>query len=70
MKPGCLLFIAGFAYITHSFTSLCLPHYGHLVSQFAMVLELGEWPIVLWLLIWGAKNRWIEGQLPAPALAL
>ncbi len=59
---GFLLFIAGFAYVVSSFTSLCLPQYRQLVGQFAMVLELGELPIVLWLLIWGAKDQPLDEQ--------
>ena len=54
---GVLLILAGSAYPVSSFTALFLPQYAHLVSQFAMVLEAGEIPIVLWLLIWGAKGQ-------------
>ncbi|MBI3460175.1 DUF4386 domain-containing protein [Candidatus Acetothermia bacterium] len=54
---GALLMIAGSGYLVSSFTSLLLPGYAHLVSQFALVLEFGELPIVLWLLIWGAKEQ-------------
>lgn len=57
---GVLLMIAGFAYVASSFTSLLLPAYAHLVSQLAMVLEAGEAPILLWLLIWGAKVQRID----------
>jgi hypothetical protein len=52
---GVLLMIAGFGYLVSSFTSLLLPQYAKLVGQFAMVLELGELPIIFWLLIWGAR---------------
>jgi hypothetical protein len=52
-----LLFIAGSGYVASSFTSLYLPQYAHLVGQVTMVLEIGELPIVLWLLIWGAKDQ-------------
>ncbi|MCI0564179.1 MAG: DUF4386 domain-containing protein [Nitrososphaera sp.] len=54
---GVLLIIAGFGYLSSSFTSLLLPQYEKLVGQFAMVLELGELPIIFWLLIWGAKVK-------------
>src|SRR5216684_6033969 len=50
---GVLLFIAGSGYLASSFTSLLLPSYRHLVDQFAMVLTIGELPIIFWLLIWG-----------------
>jgi hypothetical protein len=52
---GVLLMIAGSAYLAVAFTSLLLPAYARLVGQFATVLEAGELPIILWLLIWGAK---------------
>lgn len=54
---GVLLFIAGAAYLASAFTSLLLPQYGHAVGQIAGVLEIGEVPIILWLLIWGAKVK-------------
>jgi hypothetical protein len=52
---GVLMIIAGVAYLASAFTSLLLPHYAHPVGQYAMILELGEIPIMLWLLIWGAR---------------
>jgi len=54
---GVLLMIAGLGYLISTSTSLLLPGYGHLVDRFAMVLELGELPIIFWLLIWGAKEQ-------------
>jgi len=52
---GILLMVAGFAYLTISVTSIVLPAYEHVVSQAAMPLGLGEFPIIFWLLIKGAK---------------
>jgi hypothetical protein len=52
---GILLLLAGFAYLTTSVTSIVLPAYEHFVSQVAMPLCLGEFPIIFWLLIKGAK---------------
>jgi hypothetical protein len=52
---GILLMVAGFAYLTSSVTSIVLPSYEHVVSQAAMPLGLGEFPIIFWLLIKGAK---------------
>jgi Domain of unknown function (DUF4386) len=67
---GVLLIIACFAYLADSFTFLLLPPYGHLVSNFATVFEgIGELSIVLWLLIWGAKEQPLNGQRPSLALA-
>ena len=54
---GVLLMIAGVAYLASSLTSLVLPRYEHVVGQFAMILELGELPIIFWLLIWGARAK-------------
>jgi hypothetical protein len=67
---GVLLIIACFAYLAASFTSLLLPRYGHLVSNFATVPEgIGELSIVLWLLIKGAKDQRSDGQPADPATA-
>ncbi len=52
---GVLLLIACFGYLASSLALLLLPAYGQIVSRFAMVLALGELPIILWLLIKGAK---------------
>jgi Domain of unknown function (DUF4386) len=54
---GVLLMIAGFAYLASSFASLVLPAYARSVGQVALVLEVGEVPIIFWLLIWGAKEQ-------------
>ena len=66
---GFLLFIAGFGYVASSFTSLLLPPYAHLVDRFAGLLELGELPIIFWLLIWGAKDQLVDQPDPDPAIA-
>lgn len=50
---GILLFVAGGAYLASSAISLLLPQYGRLVGQVAMALELGELPIIGWLLFRG-----------------
>ena len=52
---GFLLFIAGAGYLVATFTVLVLPTYKQVGNQIAMILELGELPIIFWLLIWGAK---------------
>ena len=66
---GFLLFIAGFGYVASSLTSLLFPPYAHLVGQFAMVLEIGELPIIFWLLIWGAKDQPLDEQHSDAAIA-
>jgi hypothetical protein len=54
---GVLLIIAGVGYLASSFTTLVLPQYQRFVGSFAMILELGELPVIFWLLIWGAKIK-------------
>ncbi len=53
---GVLLIIAGFAYLLSSFTFLILPQYMAAISSLITVLEAGELPIILWLVIVGAKE--------------
>lgn len=54
---GYLLMIAGSAYLASAFATLLLPEYAPLVARIALPLEVGELPIVFWLLIWGARTR-------------
>src|SRR5207302_8804817 len=58
---GVLLIPAGFAYLAVVFTYLLFPHYGDIVSRFATVLQLGELPIIFWLLIKGSKDQPVAG---------
>jgi Domain of unknown function (DUF4386) len=53
---GYLMIVAGVAYLSASTASLCFPHYAHAVGQVAGLLELGEVPVIFWLLIWGARG--------------
>lgn len=53
--------IAGSAYLASSFATLVLPQYAPLVAKVALPLEVAELPIVVWLLIWGARTRPAEG---------
>jgi Domain of unknown function (DUF4386) len=52
---GILLIVAGLALLTTSVTSIVLPAYEHVVSRVMTPLGLGEFPIIFWLLIKGAK---------------
>ena len=54
---GYLLMIAGVGYLASAFATLVLPQYAPLVSKIALPLEFGELPIIVWLVIWGAKPR-------------
>ncbi len=66
---GYLLFIAGFSYLVDSSTYLLVPSFGPLVSKFTGILGIAELPIILWLLIWGAREQPLDGQPANPALA-
>ena len=54
---GYLLFLAALGYLASSLTFLLLPGYGPVVDKFASQLPLCELPIILWLLIWGARVK-------------
>ena len=63
---GYLLFLAALGYLAISVTFLLLPSYGPVVDKFAGQLPLCELPIILWLLIWGAK---VQPTSPASVCA-
>lgn len=63
---GVPLMVAGSAYLASAFATLVLPKVASLVGGIASVLEMAEVPIILWLLIWGAKAQpGADGQ-PGP----
>jgi len=60
---GIFLIIGCFAYLTDSFTALLLPHYKDIISPFLMMpLMIGEFSIILWLLIKGVKAQQSNSQ--------
>jgi hypothetical protein len=67
---GFLLFIAALGYLIDSFCVLVLPTYKQLGSQIAMILEFGELPIILWLLVWGAKPQRLRRQSAVASTAV
>lgn len=52
---GILLLVAGLGNLTSGATSIVWPAYSHVVSQATMPLVFGEFPMIFWLLIKGAK---------------
>jgi hypothetical protein len=52
---GLFLFVAGFGYLAFSFTGLLMLQYLNTVAGIANIAILGEAPIILWLVIMGAK---------------
>jgi hypothetical protein len=60
---GYLLFLAPFGYLPSSLAFLLLPSYGPVIETFTSMLPICEVPIILWLLIWGAK---VQRTSPEP----
>ena len=56
-----LLMIAGFGYVATSLGFFVAPERLALIRRIAMPLYFGEVPIILWLLVVGAKVRPVEG---------
>lgn len=61
---GVLLILAGIGYIAAATVSLVLPSgSAPMVRSVAGILELGEPPIILWLVIWGARGPRAEAAV-------
>jgi len=58
---GILLMLNGFTYPVNSLTSLLLPQYEHIVSQWMTPLSFGELLFMFWLLIKGANANSLVG---------
>jgi len=52
---GILLMVAGTGYLLETTASVLLPAHADTLFDIAGLMELGEPPIILWLLIWGAR---------------
>jgi hypothetical protein len=52
---GVSVIVAGCGYVIASCGILFLPTYGPFISQYAMILGIGELSLI-WMLIWGAKE--------------
>jgi len=63
---GWLLLLAGTAYVVDAFVTILLPQFAHFVDGPAMLLEVGELPIIFWLAIRGVRTQHEGG---APILA-
>ena len=51
---GVLMMIAGVGYLVSATVTLLVPQFAPVVNNYALALELGELPVIFWLLIWGA----------------
>lgn len=59
---GIPLIVAGVAYVANSVTTLFFPEYARVVSPVMLALGLGEIPILVWLIGWGARREWSPAQ--------
>jgi len=57
---GIFLIVAGCGYAASSFSDLVLPQFAHAVGRVTEITNLGELPIIFWLLIWGARPQKAE----------
>lgn len=65
---GILLIINGVAYVVGSFTWLLSPEISPLMNRITLPAKFaGEVPIILWLLIKGARSRPSQTLVPSPA---
>jgi hypothetical protein len=57
-KPlGVVLLITGAGYLVNSVAALTLPSIAPMVERLTTPLTLGELPMVVWLLVWGARPQ-------------
>jgi hypothetical protein len=54
---GYSLMAAGTGYVASAFFTIVLPQFTSTFGSVAGLLELGELPIIFWLLIWGAREQ-------------
>ena len=54
---GVAEFFAGFGYMLASVVTIMAPQLAGAVTPFALALGMGEVPMGIWLLIWGARDR-------------
>lgn len=54
---GVLLIIAGVGYLVGASVALVLPQHSEAVMQVTGLMQFGELPIIVWLLVWGARVR-------------
>ena len=62
---GWLLMVAAAGYLLDSFATLVLPSAQSIVGSFTTILEIGELPVIFWLLIAGARGP--RAEEPAAA---
>lgn len=53
---GFLLYAAGVGYLAYAAAAILFPQYASQVGNVSQILEVGEVPIIFWLVIWGATG--------------
>lgn len=53
---GVAEFVAGFGYVLASVVTLAAPQFAGAVTPFGLALGVGELPMGIWLLVWGARD--------------
>jgi hypothetical protein len=59
---GVLLMVAGCGYVADSFAELAAPQFVAATTRITAITNFCELPIILWLLIWGARPRGAVAQ--------
>lgn len=65
---GLFMLLAGIPYVVSAVTTLVVPQYDF-ISTWLSPLMAGELSMVVWLLVWGAKEPANEDPVPAPVVA-
>ena len=65
---GVLLFVAGAGYLLDALAGVLLPQFAAALGNVTFPMVIAEVPIVLWLLIWGARDAGSE-SFPSAAAA-
>lgn len=63
---GLCMFLAGVPYVVSVFTSFAAPEF-NFIADWLSPLMAGELPMIIWLLVWGAKEQPAMHPVPAPA---
>jgi hypothetical protein len=54
---GWFLILAGIGNLAGSCASILNPAYRHLIDPLVMILQFGELPVLVWLLVWGGRAK-------------
>ena len=65
---GLFMLLAGVPYVVDAFTTLVVPQLDY-ISRWLSPLMAGELPMLIWLLVWGAKEPTGGRAIPASAVA-